>query len=164
MIDLIGRAPAGPLLNQARGGQGIQGWNHSEETKRAMSEYRRGKPHPGMRGRAPWNKGAPQSEERKAKTAMSWTEERRSAQSARSKGKQPPLEACIRGGLATKGIKKGPSKLRGIPRTAAHRAAISAARSGKPHPHKGVPRSPETRAKISATKRRLAAASAALAA
>jgi len=155
MIALVGREPFGPLVNKTAGGQGSAGFKHSVETKALMAERRIGKSRPELWGLSPWNKNVPWSDRQRESTASWWTEERRLAASNywKARGHCPPLEASIKGGRATKGLKTGPNKSRGVPKTAAHRAAISAARKNKPHPRRGVPCSPETRAKISATKR-----------
>jgi hypothetical protein len=61
-------------------------------------------------------------------------------------GFRPPYEACVKGGLATKGLKTGPNKSRGVPKTPEHRAAISASVIGKPKSHRGKPWSAARRA------------------
>jgi hypothetical protein len=177
-IAAIGRGKNGPLVNMTDGGEGFSGGSHTAQTRSRMSAMQRGIPkspehraalvgsgagkYPrdsswsaqrtaAMKGRSPWNKGKKTGRVPwnkglvGCKTGAKWTEDRRRRASERLRGIAP--EAAI------SAVKGKPSKRRGRPLSAAHRAAISASRIGRPHPHKGAPRLAETRPKPSNAKR-----------
>jgi hypothetical protein len=76
LIKILGREKDGGILyNLTKGGDGVSGWKHGEESLLKMSEGRLGKPS--------WNKGKPASEETKKNMSRAATGRKRSEETKR---------------------------------------------------------------------------------
>lgn len=103
------------LINIRDGGQGGVRF-HSEESRRRLSESRRGSGNP-MFGKPAWNRGIPQSSEAKAKVSASLKGRKQTLESVEKRrasmtGKRWSwtLEARLARSQKMKGVKRGPRK------------------------------------------------------
>ena len=99
--------------NACDGGQkSVTGFHHSEETKKKMSEMKKGKPS--------WNKGIPMSDEAKKKLSISQKGHKHFSNHLSEETKRKISESH-----------KGKKYLKGIPKSEEHKKKMSEARKGK---------------------------------
>lgn len=118
-------------LNLALGGRINPNWNYSEETRKKMSEAQKGK--------VPWNKGIPRTEETKQKLRES------------NLGNKYAL-GCVRSEETKKKLSKastGNKNALGAVWSEESRKQLSISKKGKPATNLGIPHSEETKFKIS---------------